>query len=206
MGADRERLWVLHARTGDRDSFARLVEVYQVPVYNLAYRMLGNESDAEDAAQETFLRVYTKLSTYDPARKFSTWVLSIASHYCVDRLRRRRGNTVSAEKIRSWRWIPDKRPRPEEQTLKHEKGHRVRRMLAELSPQYRLAIVLRYWYSLSYEEIAQITQCTQSAVKSRLHRARQMMARKLEQSSQTTERAPDGGQWRESENALSRSF
>lgn len=206
MGADRERLWVLQARTGNQDSFARLVEVYQVPVYNLAYRMLGNESDAEDAAQETFLRVYTKLSTYDPSRKFSTWVLSIASHYCVDRLRRRRGNTVSAEKIRSWRWIPDKRPRPEEQTLKHEKGRRVRRMLAGLSPQYRLAIVLRYWYSLSYEEIAQITQCTQSAVKSRLHRARQMMARKLEQSNQTMERAPDDGQWRESENALSRSF
>lgn len=206
MGADRERLWVLQATTGNQEAFARLVEAYQVPVYNLAFRMLGNESDAEDAAQETFLRVYTKLGTYDPNRKFSTWVLSIASHYCVDRLRRRRGDTVSAEQIDSWRWIPDQQPRPEEQTLKDEKGRYVRLMLAELPPQYRLAIILRYWYSLSYEEIAQITLCTQSAVKSRLHRARQMMASKLEQSNQAAERTREGGPWRESENALSRSF
>jgi RNA polymerase sigma-70 factor, ECF subfamily len=176
---DRERMWVARARAGDDQAFARLVEAYQGPVYNLAYRMLGSPTEAEDAAQETFLRVYTRLDSYDPTRKFSSWILSIASHHCVDLLRRRRGNTVSMEEIMSWRWIPDERPRPEERALSGEQARVIHRLLERLPPQYRLAIVLRYWYDLSYEEMAEISQTTVSAIKSRLHRARQMMANLL---------------------------
>ena len=91
---DTESNWIQQARAGDQaasaDAFSRLVEAYQTPIYNLAYRMLGNRTEAEDAAQETFIRAYTRLDTYDPGRKFSSWLLSIASHYCVDVLRRRR--------------------------------------------------------------------------------------------------------------------
>jgi len=72
LDADQERLWVLRARAGDDEAFTRLVEAYQNPVYNLAYRMLGSPTEAEDAAQETFVRVYARLSTYDPQRKFSS--------------------------------------------------------------------------------------------------------------------------------------
>ena len=78
------------ARAGDQSAFGRLVIAYQTPVYNLAYRMLGNAAEAEEAAQETFLRAYTHLRSYDPQRPFRSWLLSIASHYCIDRLRRRR--------------------------------------------------------------------------------------------------------------------
>jgi len=87
---DQEIIWLEKARRGDREAFGRLVEAYQGPVYNLAYRMLGNAAEAEDAAQETFVRMYTRLHTYRPEHKLSSWVLSIASHYCIDRLRRRR--------------------------------------------------------------------------------------------------------------------
>ena len=112
VAADVESVWIDDAQQGSDDAFARLVGAYQVPVYNLAYRMLGNASEAEDAAQETFLRAYRRLETYDSGYKFSSWILSIASHYCVDRLRRRRGNTLSMEESESSRWLPDERPRP----------------------------------------------------------------------------------------------
>jgi len=180
VGADQESLWVAQARQGNQDAFAMLVAAYQVPVYNLAYRMLGSVADAEDATQETFLRVYTRFDTYDSSRKFASWILSIASHHCVDRLRRRRENTLSMEEIMAWRWVPDERPRPEERVVARESSHEMRRVLDVLPSQYRLVIVLRYWYDMSYEEIADVTESTTSAVKSRLHRARQVVAAMLQ--------------------------
>ena len=86
----QELAWLERARAGDDVAFCRLVQAYQVPVYNLAYRMLGNAAEAEDAAQETFLRAYQHLHRYDQKRPFATWLLSIAAHYCIDRLRRRK--------------------------------------------------------------------------------------------------------------------
>lgn len=78
-----EVTWIQQAQKGDTDAFARLVQRYQTPVYNLAYRMLGERMEAEDAAQETFLRAFRNLSQYDPARPFRNWLLSITAHYCV---------------------------------------------------------------------------------------------------------------------------
>ena len=177
MGAEQEQLWVLRARKGDQEAFARLVAAYQVPVYNLAFRMLGSPAEAEDAAQDTFLKMYARLDTYDPSFKFSSWVLSIASHHCVDKLRRRHGHWESVEdEDTTLAWVADERPKPEEETLEREQSASIRQMLEHLSPQYRLVIVLRYWHDLSYEEIAEVTQSTESAIKSRLHRAREMMA------------------------------
>jgi RNA polymerase sigma-70 factor, ECF subfamily len=175
VGAEQELAWVFRARQGDQEAFARLVEAYQVPVYNLAYRMLGVPTEAEDAAQETFIRAYTRLDTFDPARKFSSWILSIASHHCVDRLRRR-GNVVSMEDVSARQWLPDEHPKPEEQALGREQSRIIHTILERLPAQYRLVIILRYWHDLSYEEIAEMTHTTESAVKSRLHRAREMMS------------------------------
>src|SRR5919197_2220064 len=82
--------WVDQALAGDRSAFGRLMHRYAGAVYNLAYRMLGDAQDAEDASQEIFLRAYTRLASFDRERRFSTWLLSIGSNYCIDRLRRRR--------------------------------------------------------------------------------------------------------------------
>jgi RNA polymerase sigma-70 factor, ECF subfamily len=181
VGMEEERLWALRAQQGDQDAFACIVDAYQRPVYNLAYRMLGTAEEAEDASQEAFLRVYTRLETYDPSRKLSSWVLSIVSHHCIDRLRKRRGHTVSMEDVEAERWLPDHDPLPEETSLDQERDAHIRFLLATLPPQYRLYIILRYWHDMSYEEIAEITSTTQSAVKSRLHRARRAMAEALQQ-------------------------
>jgi RNA polymerase sigma-70 factor (ECF subfamily) len=179
MNSD-ETLWIARARQGDDEAFNRLVEAYQRPVFSVCYRMLGDPAEAEDAAQETFIRAYTRLDSYDPGRKFSSWLLAIASHYCIDRLRRRRFNLVSWEDLPPWRWLPDPDPQPEEAALRHEAQRQVQGLLDQLPPDYRAAVVLRYWHDLSYEEIAEALDASLPAIKSRLFRARQMMAQAAE--------------------------
>ncbi len=179
---DNEPADLAAARRGDVAAFTRLVQAYQKPVYNLAYRMLGDSAEAEEAAQEAFLRAYTQLSTYQPGRKFSSWMLSIASHYCIDLLRRRRLTWLSIEDEEApEESLVTPELGPEETMLQKEQEKAVRKMLSTLPPDYRLPVVLRYWNDLSYEEIAQATHSTVSAVKSRLFRARAMLAERAAQ-------------------------
>jgi RNA polymerase sigma-70 factor (ECF subfamily) len=181
--ADPDYVTIENARAGDSRAFSRLVEAYQAPVYNLCYRVLGNPHDAEEAAQEAFLRAYTRLGSYDPARSFKTWLLSIAHHHCIDRLRRRRLNFLSlddepAVDTAAWR---SSGPSPEETAMSREREGEIQALLNLLPPKDRSALVMRYWYDLSYDEIAQATATTVSAVKSRLHRAREALAGQVSQ-------------------------
>jgi RNA polymerase sigma-70 factor (ECF subfamily) len=173
----QEKAWALAAQKGDQTAFMHIVDAYQRPVYNLCYRMLGDAAQAEDAAQETFLRVYTKLKTYRKERKFSSWLLSIASHYCIDQLRKRRYQMVSWDDLPPWRWLPTNEPQPEEVTVKHEAHDSLHGLIEDLPPDYRAAVILRYWYEMSYDEIAETLNTTVSAIKSRLFRAKQMMVK-----------------------------
>jgi RNA polymerase sigma-70 factor, ECF subfamily len=173
---DNEPIWIEKALQGDDLAFGQLVDAYQNPVYNLCYRMLGSSAEAEDAAQETFLRAYVRLSSYDSDRKFSSWILAVASHYCIDQLRRRRFNLVSLDDLPPWAWLPDPNPQPEDVAARRQQADEVRTLLNALSADYRAAVVLRYWHEFSYQEIAEVLDTTVSAIKSRLFRARQMMA------------------------------
>jgi RNA polymerase sigma-70 factor (ECF subfamily) len=173
----QEQSWAMAAQQGDQVAFMHLVEAYQRPVYNLCYRMLNDSGEAEDAAQETFLRVYTKIKTYNPAHKFSSWLLSIASHYCIDKIRQRRNQTVSWDELPPWRVMPAPDPQPEEAALTAETHDYLYHLLDTLPAEYRAATILRYWYDMPYEEIAQTLDTTVSAIKSRLFRARQMLAK-----------------------------
>ena len=172
---EEEQAWIQRAQAGDQEAFACLVEAYQIAVYNLAYRMLGNAVEAEDAAQETFIRVYTRLDTYDSERKFSSWLLAIASHYCIDRLRQRRLGLLSLDELPPWRWLASS-SRPEEAVIRGEERDEVRQLLDQLPPHYRATVILRYWHDLSYQEIAEAMETTESAVKSTLYRARRMLS------------------------------
>ena len=173
---EQEQTWVLQARRGDRTAFSRLVEAYQRPVFNLTYRMLGDVEEAEDAAQEAFLRAYSRLGQYDPALKFSTWLFSIANHYCIDQLPKRRMTQISIDDNPVLQNLEGDDPRPERHTLQQEARIEVQSMLDRLTPEYRTPLVLRYWEDLSYEEIAEAMQVTVATVKSRLFRARQQLA------------------------------
>jgi RNA polymerase sigma-70 factor (ECF subfamily) len=176
-----ESTWIQQAREGNQNAFGRLVVAYQTPVYNLAYRMLGNKAEAEDAAQEAFLRAYTHLRSYDPNRPFRSWLLSIASHYCIDRLRRRRITWLPLEdEFAESYHMTSKSPNPEIVATQREQEEQVQDLLGTLSPTDRAAITLLYWYDCSYEEIAEMLNLTASAVKSRLHRARRTLADSME--------------------------
>jgi len=173
-----EMTWIIQAQHGDDDAFTNLVETYQKPVYNLCYRMLGEMEAAEDAAQETFLKAYQNLTRYDRERSFATWLLSIAAHHCIDRLRRRRFNSVSIDEDEEGQTdIPDhSAPDPESEIMKHQQGERLQNCLQSLDPTDRAAVVMRYWQDCSEVEIAQALKLTVPAVKSRLHRARRALA------------------------------
>jgi RNA polymerase sigma-70 factor (ECF subfamily) len=176
---EQEKLWVAQALRGDQRAFMNLVDAYKTPVYNLCYRMLGDAVEAEDAAQETFVRVYTHLKAYDPQQKLSSWILSVASHHCIDRLRRRHIGWMSLDDLGQTRWLAGEALRAEETVIERESCAEVQDMLQALPADYRLVIVLRYWQDLSYAEIARVVGSTESAIKSRLHRARRMLAERL---------------------------
>lgn len=184
MSQEPDSLWVERTLAGDHEAFAELVHRYERDVFNLSYRMLNNRGEAEDAAQEAFLRAYANLERYDPDRPFKTWVMSIASNHCIDRLRRRRLTWLSLEEpLPPHPALTSDLPGPEEATLQNERSMFVQGLLEELNPDYRLVVVLRYWYDLSYAEIAEMLDTTESAVKSRLFRARQALADQLESQS-----------------------
>ncbi len=159
----------------DDGAFAELVEKYQSPVYNLCFRMLGTEVEAEDAAQETFWRAYQALNRYDPNRSFITWLLSIAAHLCIDQQRKRRVTIIEMDEYEDFD-IADRTPQPETRMIHREEEEIIARSLNQLGDLDRAAVILRYWQGFSEEEIASTLSLTISAVKSRLHRARIQLA------------------------------
>lgn len=183
---------VERARRGDTDAFAQIVRHYQTPVYNLAFRMLGDAAEAEDAAQETFLRAYSQLKSYSPERKFMTWLLSIGAHYCIDRLRRRRLSWVSLDEGSIQETLAAPEPGPEETAFTRERAEQVHSLLQKLSPASRAVVVLKYWNDLDVETIARMTGDSAGAVKVKLFRARQLLAREMQQSTRREGVLPHG--------------
>ena len=170
---------IAEAKAGDKTAFSELVEKYQKPVFSVCYRMLGTPTAAEDAAQEAFIRAYQALDRYDPERSFATWILSIASNYSIDQLRKKKVTILSMDSEKhAWLAPPDPGPSPEKVALDKEKNALVQSILADLPETDRAAVILQYWHDYSYEEIAETLDLSSSAVKSRLFRARKLMAEK----------------------------
>jgi RNA polymerase sigma factor (sigma-70 family) len=176
---------------GEQNAFEVLVERYKDAVQNLAYRMLSNVTEAEDVTQEVFVRAYTQLATYKPAHKFSTWLLSIASHLAIDQLRRRRFLALPLEDVPFLEWITDLGAGPEQAALEGEQQDEIQAYLQRLPGKYRAVILLRYWYDLSYEEIAMALNLTPALVKARLHRARELLARYIQENKKNQEEQID---------------
>jgi len=172
------------AQKGNLDAFTDLVNSHQNAVFNLCYRMLGDPYEAEDAAQETFLRAYKAMKSFDRKRSFTTWLLSIAAHYCIDMLRKKRLNITHIEDT-PYLEIPDPGPNPENSLTDSEQQNRIRALLNVLSETDRAIVVMFYWYEFSYGDIAEALTLSISAVKSRIHRARAQMAKSWTERNQT---------------------
>lgn len=177
MDAPDEAL-IAAARAGDQLAYAELVERYQAAIYRLALRILHRADEAEDAAQEAFVRAYIHLDSYNPRFRFYTWIAAITCHYCYRLLRRRRTLPLPDEghELRAASFVDDG---PELVVLLRERDAEIHAMLAALPQRSRDLLVLRHWHALSYEELAAATDQSLSAVKSQLHRARRQLARRL---------------------------
>ncbi|MEM9953948.1 MAG: sigma-70 family RNA polymerase sigma factor [Chloroflexota bacterium] len=187
--------WIVAARDeADQDAFAEIVYSFQDAVYNLCYRMLGERTEAEDATQEAFIRAYNNLDRFDMNRKFKTWLLSIASNHCIDRLRKRRLKYLSLDEPLPNSMelaLTSEQVTPEGQTVRNEQSEYIQSMLDDLAPDDRAGIILKYWYDYSYAEIAEVLDTTESAIKSRLFRARRALAEMLAPDDNDDQRADD---------------
>lgn len=176
---------VERARSGDSDAFRLLVEQHSRALFRLAFRMTGNESDAEDVVQETFLRAYRQLDKYEARSSFSTWLYRIASNYSLDliRLRKRheekreRGSDQERDILQT---IPVNSPGPDRIVYSSQVQERVNEALNELSPQERTAFVLRHFEGQSIEEIGEALGTGTNATKHSIFRAVQKLRRSLE--------------------------
>jgi RNA polymerase sigma-70 factor (ECF subfamily) len=166
-------------RAGDRRAFEDLVRLQQHRVYGLALRMLGNPADAQDVAQEAFLRAHRGLAEFRGDARLSTWLYAIVSRLCLNRLAgsERRLNRQGEETLAQ---LPDAAPGPDQALERGELEEALHRAIAELPDERRIVVVLRDVEGLAYEEIAEVLDLPVGTVRSRLHRARLDLKEKLE--------------------------
>lgn len=164
------------AKNGSEEAFTEIVEAFQLPVFNLCFRMLGDAKEAEDAAQDTFWKAYQAISSYDLERPFGTWLLSIAAHHCIDQQRRRKLPLADIDDFLEETEADRNTPNPESELLASESKAQIQKLLLTLPELDRAAIIFRYWHDYSEEDISLALDISVSAVKSRLHRARRKLA------------------------------
>ena len=172
------------AAAGDTAAFGTLVERYQKQVYNLALRMVNNESDAEDLAQEAFLRAWRSLGSFQFTSQFSTWLYRLTSNICIDFLRaQKRRKVVSLTMLRDdedSQWdLPDESPLPEQQMIAAQERETLAKAFAALDPEFRQILTLRIVNGCSYQQISEILGIAEGTVKSRLSRAREQLRKKM---------------------------
>ena len=170
------------ARRGDREAFSQLIVQYQVPLYNMALRMVGAPEDAADIAQEAFLRAWEKIRTLRDA-PFKSWLFQIAANLCYDHFRRgRRYGVMPDEDDRVAKVVSlgIAMPDPQERAEANERHRLVRESIAALEHDMRMALVLRDVNGMSYEEIAAVLRVPLGTVKSRIARARAAVQERLQ--------------------------
>jgi len=181
---DEDRELVLRCLKNDQAAYERLLEKYRRPVYGIVRRMVRDEEDARDLAQEAFIRAFKNLKQFDPERRFSSWLFRIANNLCIDHYRRRKLNTVpmvrspDGETEETWE-LPDDAPSPAETFSDRERSRRLLAAVESLPPTYRSVILLRHQQGLAYEEIAETLDVPLGTVKARIHRAHRLLKEKL---------------------------
>jgi len=175
---------VQQSKSGNIDAFDELIKRYESKIYTVAYRFTGNHADANDLAQETFIRVYQSLPSFRGDSSFATWLYRIASNVCRDELRRQqRRKKISLDEMISQPGgnlsLADDGVSPEESLEKSELQRAVHRCLNSLSDEQRLILIMREIQELSYDEIAAALDCSLGTVKSRLNRSRQALKQKV---------------------------
>lgn len=181
---------VTRAQQGSEKAYRELLGRYQRPVFSIIYRMIRDREQAEDLAQETFVRVFNNIDRYDPRYKFSSWIFKIATNLTIDWIRRKELDTVSidgsrnavtAEQIEATSiTIASTDETPEELLEAKELGEEIEGAISKLRPEYKAAILLRHVEGREYQEIAEILSLPLGTVKTYIHRGRNELRDQLQ--------------------------
>jgi RNA polymerase sigma-70 factor, ECF subfamily len=170
---------------GDQDAFGEIVEIYKNSIYQLGYRMLGNRHEAEDIAQEAFIRAYVNINSFNQDLKFSTWLFRIATNLCIDRIRKKKpdyyldAEVSGTDGLTMYSQLASNSPLPENELESLELQETVQKEILKLPEKYRTVIVLKYIEELSLNEISEILDMPLGTVKTRIHRGREALRQQL---------------------------
>jgi RNA polymerase sigma factor (sigma-70 family) len=188
VSKEEDLILIERAKKGDEGAYRTLLRKYERSVYTICLRMVRNREEAQDLAQDSFVKVFAMLERYNPTYAFSSWLFKITSNLCIDSLRKRRIEGVPMdEPVKSdsgdyTRQYESGEDDPETVTIKKERAGYLTRAIDNLPPHYKLMVLLRHQEGLSYEEIASTVGIPLGTVKARIHRARQMLRKLLEES------------------------
>lgn len=172
-------------KKGDQDAFGEIVEIFKDKIYQLVYRMVGNAHEAEDVAQEAFIRAYININSYDTNRKFSTWLYRIATNLTIDRIRKKKpdyyldAEVAGTDGLTMYSQVAADIALPEEEVVSMELQNEIQRQILKLPDKYRSVIVLKYIDELSLIEISEILEIPVGTVKTRIHRGREALRQQL---------------------------
>ncbi len=171
---------------GDQNAFGEIVEMYKDKVFQISYRMLGNRHEAEDIAQEAFLRAFVNIHSYNTEFKFSTWLYRITTNLCIDRIRKKKpsyyldAEVAGTEGLNMYSQIPSTTRLPEDDVESLELQDTIQKEIMKLPEKYRSVIVLKYIEELSLKEISDILDMPLGTVKTRIHRGREALRKRLQ--------------------------
>jgi RNA polymerase sigma-70 factor (ECF subfamily) len=160
----------------DREYFSELISRYKNLVYSIILRMINRPTEAEDLAQEVFIKIYNNLDKYYPEFKFSTWVIRITTNHVIDFRRKKVADYAPLEDVEYDLAVPDT---PEENFIRKEERRNLENIINNLPDMYKIPIVLYHQQGLSYQEIAEVIDEPLSKVKNRIFRARRLLKEKL---------------------------
>jgi len=175
MSNSRDQALIERCKRGDRRALEQLLADYQRPVYNAAYRIVGNREDAADVTQTVFLKTFEQLDQYKPEFKFFSWIYRIAINESINQIKRNAKQMSLGD-----REISDTRG-PEDAVDSGDISRGVQGCLMELQEDYRTVVVLRHFSECSYRQISEILRIPEKTVKSRLYSARQLLKEKLKE-------------------------
>ncbi|MFH0948470.1 MAG: sigma-70 family RNA polymerase sigma factor [Elusimicrobiota bacterium] len=173
---DEESTLIEKAKNGDVHSFEKIISIHQEKIYNLAYRLTGNEPDARDLSQDVIIKVFCSIKNFYGKSTFSTWLWRIIHNTfldeCKSKYRKNSSITTSIETVFN---ITDDKNQPEKEAEKSDFRRQVKQSLLSIPPKYRMAVVMCDIQGFSYNEIADISRTSIGTVKSRLNRGRELL-------------------------------
>jgi RNA polymerase sigma-70 factor (ECF subfamily) len=184
VSLERDAELMLRVRDGDQASFGLLLDKHRSPVIHFLYRMVQNQAVAEELAQEVFLRVYKSRSSYEPTAKFTTWLFRIASHLALNWIRdgrneKRQASLDEESPDGTAKQVPDRSRTVEQELVYQVKLREVRQAIESLPAKQRAAVMMHKYQEMEYAQIADVLNCSESAVKSLLFRAYESLRMRL---------------------------